>query len=164
MLVFKTRRGVDNIANGKLTLGADASVAAGPVGRSVAGATDIRFQAEIVSYSRARGIFAGVSLAGSGVSMDRKANAAFYSSPSMTPEKIFASSPNIVPDVANRFVQVLTAQTTRLARAPGMTTSPSPAAAPVRESESSVQTFGMPGPGESDESTDSGELNYDPNF
>ncbi len=162
VLVFKTHRGVENIANGKLTLGADASIAAGPVGRSVEGATDIRFQAEIVSYSRARGIFAGVSFAGSGVTMDRKANAAFYSSPSMTPEQIFSSSPNIAPDAANRFVQVLTAQTTRLAQAPGMATSA--ASAPAAESESSVQTFGMPGPGESDDTIDSGESYYDPNL
>jgi lipid-binding SYLF domain-containing protein len=163
VLVFKTRRGVDNIANGKLTLGADASIAAGPVGRSVEGATDIRFQAEIVSYSRTRGIFAGVSFAGSGVTMDRKANAAFYSSPSMTPERIFASSPNIAPDVANRFVQVLTAQTTRLAQAPGMSSSRT-SAPPAAETESSVQTFGMPGPGESDDTIDSGGTYYDPNF
>ena len=165
VLVFKSRRGVDNIANGKLTLGADASVAAGPVGRSVEGATDIRFEAEIVSYSRARGIFAGVSFAGSGVTMDRKANAAFYSSPSMTPEKIFASSPNIAPDVANRFVQVLTAQTTRLAKAPGMQSRPSPAPAPASEAESSVQTFGMPGPGELEESEGSSDESWlDPNY
>jgi lipid-binding SYLF domain-containing protein len=168
VLVFKSRRGVDNITNGKLTLGADASIAAGPVGRSVEGATDIRFQAEIVSYSRARGIFAGVSLAGSGVAMDRKANAAFYSSPSMTPEKIFASSPNIAPDVANRFVQVLTAETTRLASAPGMGTSPSPPPStsppPAREPESGVQTFGMPGPGEGDDTADEEESTYEPNF
>jgi lipid-binding SYLF domain-containing protein len=162
VLVFKTRRGVDDITSGKLTLGADASIAAGPVGRSVEGATDIRFQAEIVSYSRARGIFAGVSFAGSGVTMDRRANAAFYSSPSMTPEKIFASSPNIAPDIANRFVQVLTAQTTRLARAPGMQALPSPT--PASEPESSVQTFGMPGPGEADDTGDSGEPSYETNF
>lgn len=162
VLVFKTRRGVDNIASGKLTLGADASIAAGPVGRSVEGATDIRFQAEIVSYSRARGIFAGVSFAGAGVTMDRRANAAFYSSPTMTPEKIFASSPNIAPDIANRFVQVLTAQTTRLAKAPGMQALPSPA--PARESESSVQTFGMPGPGEPGDGEDAGETYFDPNY
>jgi lipid-binding SYLF domain-containing protein len=162
VLVFKTRRGVDDITGGKLTLGADASIAAGPVGRSVEGATDIRFQAEIVSYSRARGIFAGVSFAGSGVTMDRRANAAFYSSPSMTPEKIFASSPNIAPDIANRFVQVLTAQTTRLARAPGMQALPSPT--PASEPESSVQTFGMPGPGEADNTGDSGEPSYETNF
>ena len=164
VLVFKTRRGVDNIASGKLTLGADASIAAGPVGRSVEGATDIRFQAEIVSYSRARGIFAGVSFAGSGVTMDRRANAAFYSSPSMTPEKIFASSPNIAPDIANHFVQVLTAQTTRLARAPGMQALPSPAPAPASEPESSVQTFGMPGPGEAGDTSDSGASTYDTNY
>ncbi len=162
VLVFKTRRGVDDITSGKLTLGADASIAAGPVGRSVEGATDLRFQAEIVSYSRARGIFAGVSFAGSGVTMDRRANAAFYSSPSMTPEKIFASSPNIAPDIANRFVQVLTAQTTRLARAPGMQALPSPT--PASEPESSVQTFGMPGPGEADNTGDSGEPSYETNF
>jgi len=162
VLVFKSRRGVDNITNGKLTLGADASIAAGPVGRSVEGATDMRFEAEIVSYSRARGIFAGVSFAGSGVTMDRRANAAFYSSPSMTAEKIFASSPNIAPDSANRFVQVLTAQTTRLAKAPGMQAVPSPAAA--REAEPSVQTFGMPGPGEADDVGDTSESWVDPNY
>jgi lipid-binding SYLF domain-containing protein len=164
VLVFKSRRGVDNITNGKLTLGADASIAAGPVGRSVEGATDMRFEAEIVSYSRARGIFAGVSFAGSGVTMDRRANAAYYGSPSITPEKIFASSPNIAPDSANRFVQVLTAQTTRLAKAPGMQTLPSPAPVPAREAESSVQTFGMPGPGEADDSGNTGDSWSDPNY
>jgi len=153
ILVFKTRRGVDNIANGKLTLGADASIAAGPVGRSVEGATDIRFAAEVVSYSRSRGIFAGVALAGSGVTMDRKANAAFYSSPSMTPEKIFASSPNIAPNIANDFVQILTAQTARLPTQPGMsagTTSP-----PDEQESASVRTFGVPDPVEEP---------YDPNY
>jgi len=164
VLVFKSRRGVDNITNGKLTLGADASIAAGPVGRSVEGATDMRFEAEIVSYSRARGIFAGVSFAGSGVTMDRRANAAYYSSPSMTPEKIFASSPNIAPDSANRFVQVLTAQTTRLAKAPGMQSLSSPAPAPAREAEPGVQTFGMPGPGEAEDSPGTNESWLDPNY
>jgi lipid-binding SYLF domain-containing protein len=159
ILVFKTRQGVDNIANGKLTLGADASIAAGPVGRSVEGATDFRFQAEVVSYSRARGIFAGVALAGAGVTMDRKANVAFYSSPSMTPEKIFASSPNIAPDIANRFVQILTAQTTRLAKAPGMAAGTTPAG--KSEVEASVQTFGMPDP---DDSGDAANELYDPNY
>ena len=70
----------------------------------------------------------------------------------MTPEKIFASSPNIAPDAANRFVQVLTAQTTRLAKAPGMSTSRAPAI-PV-ENESTVETFGLPDPDEADESVD----------
>jgi lipid-binding SYLF domain-containing protein len=160
ILVFKSQRGVNNIANGKLTLGADASIAAGPVGRSVEGATDIRFQAEIVSYSRNRGIFGGVALAGSGVTMDRKANVAFYGSPSMTPEKIFASSPNIAPDIANRFVQVLTAQTTRLAIAPGLNAGTTPAVETGDPAESEVQTFGMPDPEEPGQSSEY----YDPNY
>ena len=80
----------------------------------------------------------------------------------MTPEKIFASSPNIAPDIANRFVQVLTAQTTRLAQAPGVQALPSPA--PASEPESGVQTFGMPGPGEMDETGDSSESYYDTNY
>jgi lipid-binding SYLF domain-containing protein len=120
ILVFKTRKGVEGIENGKLTLGADASVAAGPVGRHTAAATDIRFQAEVYSYSRSRGLFAGVALEGAGVTMDRKSNAAFYGSTSLTPRKIFESSGNIAPQVANNFVQMLTAQTRRLPKQPGM--------------------------------------------
>ena len=156
ILVFKTRKGVDGIASGKLTLGADASVAAGPVGRHTAIATDATFKAEVVSYSRSRGLFAGVALEGAGVTMDRKANAAFYSSNSMTPEKIFVSSPNIAPDVANTFVQTLTAQTRRLPTAPGMRAGVEPAG----EEAPSVRTFGIPG---SDEPVDS-DNEYDPNY
>lgn len=144
ILVFKTRKGVTDIAGGKLTLGADASIAAGPVGRHTEVATDLRFEAEVVSYSRSRGLFAGVALEGAGVTMDRKANVAFYGSPSMTPEKIFASSPNVAPDIANKFVQILTAQTRRLPTSPGMqagTTSESPS---TDEEESNVRTFGIP--------------------
>lgn len=157
ILVFKTRKGVDGIANGKLTLGADASVAAGPVGRHTSVATDISFKAEVVSYSRSRGLFAGLALEGAGVSMDRKANASFYSSSSMTPEKIFVSSPNVAPDIANTFVQILTAQTSRLPTSPGMQAA---GTAPVEEEASNVRTFGMPEAGES-EGDDTG---YDPNY
>lgn len=156
VLVFKTRKGVDGIANGKLTLGADASVAAGPVGRHTAIATDVLFKAEVVSYSRSRGLFAGIALEGAGVTMDRKANAAFYSSSSMTPEKIFVSSPNIAPDVANTFVQILTAQTRRLPTSPGMQAGVEPA----EEEASSVRTFGMPASDEADEH----ESEFDPNY
>ena len=155
ILVFKTRKGVDGIANGKLTLGADASVAAGPVGRHTAIATDVQFKAEVVSYSRSRGLFAGVALEGAGVTMDRKANAAFYSSSSMTPENIFVSSPNIAPDIANTFVQILTAQTRRLPTSPGMQAGIETAAEETPE----VRTFGMPG---ADETGDENE--YDPNY
>lgn len=156
ILVFKTRKGVDGLANGKLTLGADASVAAGPVGRHTAIATDVAFKAEVVSYSRSRGLFAGVALEGAGVTMDRKANAAFYGSSSMTPEKIFVSSPNIAPDVANTFVQILTAQTRRLPTSPGMQAGVESAAEETPE----VRTFGMPGA----EDTGGDENEYDPNY
>lgn len=156
ILVLKTRKGVDGIANGKLTLGADASVAAGPVGRHTGIATDILFKAEVVSYSRSRGLFAGVALEGAGITMDRKANAAFYSSASMTPEKIFISSPNIAPDVANTFVQILTAQTRRLPTAPGMQT----VSAPTQEETSNVRTYGMPDAGE----PINDDAEYDPNY
>lgn len=146
ILVFRTRKGVERITNGQFTLGADASVAAGPVGRHTSVATDIRFQAEVVSYSRSRGLFAGASFEGAGITMDRKANVAFYGSTSMTPEKIFASSPNIAPNIANEFVQVLTAQTARLPTQPGMRAG---ATQPDEEQESAeVRTFGVPDPDE----------------
>jgi lipid-binding SYLF domain-containing protein len=149
ILVFKTRKGVTDISNGKLTLGADASIAAGPVGRHAAIATDAAFAAEVVSYSRSRGLFAGVALDGSGIMMDRKANTAFYDSASMSPEKIFASSPNIAPDIANTFVQLLTAQTRRLPTKPGMQAGTMPAPASAGSEPSEVRTFGMPDPEDS---------------
>jgi lipid-binding SYLF domain-containing protein len=157
ILVFKTRTGVDGIANGKLTLGANASVAAGPVGRHTSASTDIVFKAEVYSYSRSRGLFAGVALEGAGLTMDRKANATFYGSTSMTPEKIFVSSPNLAPDIANTFVQILTAQTTRLPTSPGMQAGA--AQSDTGEAEADVRTFGMPEPGEADDETE-----YDPNY
>jgi lipid-binding SYLF domain-containing protein len=156
ILVFKTREGVEGIANGKLTLGADASVAAGPIGRHTGIATDIVFEAEVYSYSRSRGLFAGVAIEGSGVTMDRKANAAFYASASMTPEKIFVSSPNIAPDIANQFVQILAAQTSRLPTSPGMEAG----TVPTTEPESEARTFGMPDPYE----VENNDTNYDPNY
>lgn len=153
ILVFKTRKGVDGIASGKLTLGADASIAAGPVGRQTGLATDLAMQAEVVSYSRSRGLFAGVALEGSGVTMDRDANAAFYGSADMTPEKVFASSPNVAPNIANDFVQLLTRQTSRLPKQPGMQAGteagqPSKPLPPADSDEPSVRTFAVPDPDE----------------
>jgi lipid-binding SYLF domain-containing protein len=147
ILVFKTREGVDGIASGKFTLGADASIAAGPVGRHTAVATDVEFKAEVFSYSRSRGVFAGVALEGAGVTMDRVANAAFYGSSTITPDQIFASSGNSVPAVANTFVQVLTAQTRRLPKQPGMDAGISSAGV-QQEPESKVRTYGIQDPDE----------------
>ena len=120
ILVFKTRKGVDGITNGKLTLGADASIAAGPIGRHTAAATDLRFNAEIYSYSRSRGLFIGASLEGATLTMDRRSNAIYYNSSSITPDQIFAATGNAAPNSANNFVQTLTAQTHRLPIQPGM--------------------------------------------
>lgn len=78
ILVFRSSRGVESIVNGKFTLGADASAAAGPVGRSAQASTDEQLKAEIYSYSRARGLFAGVSLDGAVLQIDKKANLAVY--------------------------------------------------------------------------------------
>ncbi len=150
ILVFKSRRGVDGIATGKLTLGADASIAAGPVGRSTEAATDIQFQAEVYSYSRSRGLFAGVSLEGAGMTIDKKANAAFYGKAGITPDEIFAGAAPPAPAVANQFVQVLTAQTRRLPKQPGMEPAVS-AEAQDEEPESRVRTYGIGDPNEDDD-------------
>lgn len=145
ILVFKTRKSVDGIANGKLTLGADASVAAGPVGRHTEVATDLKFRAEVFSYSRSRGLFAGVALEGAGLTMDRKSNAAFYGSSSITPEQIFASTGNVAPTVANNFVQLLTAQTRRLPQQPAMQSGIS-SADNAAQPKPKVRTFGIGDP------------------
>ncbi len=88
VLVFTSQRGLDSIVNGKLTLGADASVAAGPVGRTTGLATDGGLKAEIWSWSRARGLFAGVALDGAVLSIDDAANQSVYGS-GTTPRMIF---------------------------------------------------------------------------
>jgi len=78
VLVVVNERGIDNLAQNTFKIGGDASVAAGPVGREAAASTDYKLQAEILSYSRSRGLFAGVSLAGSTIRADRDANEKIY--------------------------------------------------------------------------------------
>ena len=79
-LVLRSRRSLERImqGNGKLTLGADASVAAGPIGRQASADTDAAMRAEILSYSRSRGVFAGVALEGDTLRVDAEANQRFY--------------------------------------------------------------------------------------
>jgi lipid-binding SYLF domain-containing protein len=79
VLVFRNRKSLDRLlkGKGKITLGADAAVAAGPVGRMAAAATDAKLEAEIVSYSRSRGLFAGVSLDGAAIHANTDSNAMF---------------------------------------------------------------------------------------
>lgn len=88
ILVFRSARGLDSLVNGKFTLGADAAVAAGPVGRTAQASTDAQLDAEIYSYSRARGLFAGVALDGAVLSMDHRANQGSYGR-NVTPRAIF---------------------------------------------------------------------------
>ncbi len=102
VLVFKTRKSIDGVLNGKFTLGADAAVAAGPVGRRAEAATDVKLGAEIYSYSRNRGLFAGVSLEGSALQVDNKADAAFYDRPGVSGAEVVAGTGLKTPEVAGR--------------------------------------------------------------
>lgn len=102
VLVFRTQRGVDSIVNGKFTLGADAAAAAGPVGRNASASTDGQFKAEIYSYSRSRGLFAGVALDGSALRIDYDANAAIYGA-GITPRRIFEGGVSNVPSAVVDF-------------------------------------------------------------
>ena len=78
VLVIMNRRGLEKLLRNQFKLGADASAVVGPLGREAEASTDIQLQAEILSYSRTRGLFAGVSLKGSTIRADRDANERFY--------------------------------------------------------------------------------------
>jgi SH3 domain-containing YSC84-like protein 1 len=78
VMLIMNQKGMENLLNSKFKLGADASVAAGPVGRHAAADTDWTMRAQILSYSRARGIFAGLELNGSVVKVDRESTREFY--------------------------------------------------------------------------------------
>src|SRR5688500_3497769 len=99
VLVFRSDRGLESIVNGKFTLGADAGVAAGPMGRNASTATDGELKAEIWSWSRARGLFAGVALDGAVLSIDDAANEAVYGRDT-TPRMIFEGRANAQPSDA----------------------------------------------------------------
>jgi lipid-binding SYLF domain-containing protein len=101
VVVFRNRRGVDGLLRGKFTLGADASVAAGPLGRDAAVATDARLKAEIFSYSRSRGLFAGVAIDGAAMLINHRANAAYYApKPGQQIGSVPASAIRLVEQVA----------------------------------------------------------------
>lgn len=87
VLLVMNRRGADKLLQSRFTLGADATVAAGPVGRSATAQTDVQMYAEILSWSRSRGLFAGVSLAGATLRQDADDNRAIYGR-SITPQEI----------------------------------------------------------------------------
>jgi lipid-binding SYLF domain-containing protein len=116
VLVFRSERGLDSIVNGKFTLGADAGVAAGPLGRNASTATDGELKAEIWSWSRARGLFAGVALDGAVLAIDDAANEAVYGRDT-TPRMIFEGRAADAPSSAVVDFRDLLEEATATARA-----------------------------------------------
>lgn len=99
VLVYRTQRSVDALLSGKLTIGADIAAAAGPVGRQAAAATDAGFTSEVYSYSRSRGLFAGVSLDGSVLKIDQAATAAYYRPAGVNAPVVPAAAQQLVANV-----------------------------------------------------------------
>lgn len=122
VLVFTSRRSIEGIVGGKVTLGADASVAAGPVGRQSSAATDIGLTAQVYSYSRASGLFAGVALDGSAMTIDSSSNESFYGRPGVLASDIIRSDAPAAPPPAPQFIAAL-----------DRAVSPAPAASPSQE-------------------------------
>jgi len=124
VLVLTSRKSVEGIAGGKVTLGADASVAAGPLGRSAAAATDATLQAQVLGYARNAGLFAGVALDGSVIAVDDRANASSYGVSGILASQILEGRIASAPAAAREF-------TAALARATSGTAPATPAAAPA---------------------------------
>ena len=97
VLVFRTPQSVQNLLSRTIKIGVDASAAAGPVGRNASAATDLPLRAEILSYSRSRGAFVGVSIDGSSISLDPGTEAGYY------------AQPGVIPPSAAQLIQTVTA-------------------------------------------------------
>ncbi|BAU53351.1 lipid-binding SYLF domain-containing protein [Mucilaginibacter gotjawali] len=93
VMIFRHKGVLTKVKNGDFTIGGDASAAAGPVGRSTSANTDYAMKAEVYSYSRSRGLFAGITINGSNLGIDKKANANFYGS-DISSEDIFGMEKN----------------------------------------------------------------------
>ncbi|MGB9469345.1 MAG: lipid-binding SYLF domain-containing protein, partial [Candidatus Acidiferrum sp.] len=106
ILLVMNDRGMDSILSSKVKLGADASVAGGPVGRDASADTDAWMRAEILSYSRSRGLFAGVSLEGTTLRPDDDANAQVYGHP-IKAKEIVRGEKTLVPSTGRQLVDVL---------------------------------------------------------
>jgi lipid-binding SYLF domain-containing protein len=148
VLVFTSPKGIEGINGGKVTLGADASVAAGPVGRQASAATDASFKAEVYSYSRSRGVFAGIALDGTAITIDDDANEAFYGKPGVAAADILAGTVTSNDESLRRFmaaVATITGVQQRSASAAGSAAAASqaPAAAPAP---SGAQSFPLSDP------------------
>jgi lipid-binding SYLF domain-containing protein len=106
VLLIMNGRGAKSVLSSKVKLGADASAAAGPKGRNAEASTDVTLRAEILSYSRARGLFAGISLAGSTVRPDNSANEKLYKK-NVPPQDIVFKGAEPVPASAQKFISYL---------------------------------------------------------
>jgi len=112
VLLVMNESGARGILAGKVKLGGDASVAAGPVGRNASAETDVTLRSEILSYSRSRGLFAGISLEGSTIRPDNKANEQIYGE-KLEAKKIVLSDQVRVPAAAEQLVSTLDSKTRR---------------------------------------------------
>jgi lipid-binding SYLF domain-containing protein len=99
VLVFRHKGVLAKVKNGDFTIGGDISAAAGPVGRSSTASTDYKLEAEVYSYSRSRGLFAGITIHGSNLSIDKSANNTFYSN-NMSSAEIFETGKSARAEVA----------------------------------------------------------------
>jgi len=151
VLVLMSRQSVEGVAGGKFTLGADASVAAGPIGRSASAATDVTFKAQVLSYSRNEGIFAGVALDGTVISVDNGANASAYGMSGVLASQILDGSVGSAPAGATAFTASLNKATSGATAPPpaGQTPvaeEPSRDAAPATEPQDGATTYPMEDP------------------
>jgi hypothetical protein len=131
VLVFKTQKSVDGLLAGKFTIGADAAAAAGPVGRRAGAATDGELKAEIYTYSRTRGLFAGISLDGSVIDIDHDDNAAYYG---VTRPGEAAPAPPEAAVALTQIVARLAANPELIDGSPGVSAEPLPTPALPRNS------------------------------
>ena len=113
VILVMNNRGAESLLHSKVKLGGDASVAAGPKGRTASADTDAYMRAEMLSYSRARGVFAGISLEGSTLRPDQGANRRLYGKDA-TAEKIIIESRHDAPQEAQALVQHLQKSSPRL--------------------------------------------------
>jgi SH3 domain-containing YSC84-like protein 1 len=112
VLLVMNERGANGILSSKVKLGADATVAAGPVGRDTSAETDATLRAEILSYSRSRGLFAGVSLEGSTIRPDDGANKQIYGQ-KIPAKQIVLSGDRAIPQAAHGLISTLDSKTPR---------------------------------------------------
>jgi lipid-binding SYLF domain-containing protein len=130
VLILMSRESVEGIAGGKVTLGADASVAAGPLGRSAAATTDATLSAQILSYSRSSGVFAGVALDGTVIAVDAGANEAAYRTPGVLASQVLANKVANAPAKAQEFTAALNRATAPKSSTPRATPATLPPATP----------------------------------